>query len=225
MPTPLTTSDLTDPRTVSATHHACDTGTHSCDQTTNHGVCVRLIRPPDGHRCGCADGHRCSDGDCNTVGHACVRETARPTASPPTADTGGSKTGSSNDAARSEILVVVCVAVALLLLLLLVLLLRHRRPTNRADLPDWQQRLQSLTLTADPLFDDLGPAHEPAKAAHEDDIRNSSSTCTSDPSTLSGSTLWQAMPPTNQLLHVHRHHRSQIKRVFVTGQEGTQRWI
>ena len=68
--------------TASPTPHACNDGRHGCD-ITRFGVCYEYLDSTLGYRCDCAPSHRCSDGDCATVAHTCVPNTASPTSSVP----------------------------------------------------------------------------------------------------------------------------------------------
>ena len=85
MPTTSPTTPPTGAPTAAPTRHACNDGTHGCNNASQYGICEQIGAA--GHRCSCANTHRCSDGTCATAGHTCVWITGAPTPAPTLAPT------------------------------------------------------------------------------------------------------------------------------------------
>ena len=121
--------------TAGLDRHACDDGSHGCD-ATEFGLCLALLAPnTGGYRCGCAVGHQCSDGDCTTVGHACLRIPDDPTAGPTevTPQSGGDGDGDSDF--QLPIVVGVSALTLLAIVLIIVSITLCKRKTHRPPDP------------------------------------------------------------------------------------------
>ena len=66
---------------LAPSRHACNDGSHSCDDT-EFGICEQ-VDSGAGHRCSCVRTHQCVP-DCETAGHTCEWITSRPTEAPTT---------------------------------------------------------------------------------------------------------------------------------------------